>query len=212
MNFKASSYASLLIILTTVFLLITAQLNLTISETRISRMYERYSGLYDIGVCAAQAKAKEINSLISDSELEIIREYMEQYDWEDQCELKDGVFLLSGVDFYKGYKEISGKYINTGYSNTMRITHDSGINISINANFRAPGIPFNITVINDGQRPLVKNMTGKIIIECTLAWNPNPPAYILEPHDIHENMSFSDFNVTCGSDYVPLSITGLHRI
>ena len=217
-SLKASSYVSLLIIMSAVFLLVSAQFSTTLAELRYSRMNEKYSGLYDIGVSVAQAKSKEINKRISDLETDILREYMELYDWINVCKLTEGSLILTGEAFYKDYQKIAVKYMGPPGKGSIHLTHCSGleINIETNTNFGALGVPFTITATNNSQRAAALDAPSKITIEGHFIWNPDPPVYRLEPFfNINEETinekSFSDFSVTNDTNFSPVVITNLFR-
>ena len=217
MKFKASAYSSLLIIMITVFLLITAQLNLTVSELRISRIHERNTGLYDIGVSAAEARTREINNSLFAFDKDILREYMESNNWQSQCELKDGALVLSNAAFFLKYQEIAKKYINTPDNKLFTITHESGIEISILPNFGNLGTTFGITVTNNSQRPYVKNMTSAVQINGEIKWNPDPPVYTLIPNfnindETLDGKGFNDFSFTRDLDYTPVILSGVRQV
>jgi hypothetical protein len=216
-NFTASTSASLIIIMSAIFILVSTQFSIALSELRVSRMHERFSGLYDIGVSSANAMTREINDDIP--EMEIIREYMNSVDWEHIIEYRDGFFILTGDEFYSRYKEIAVRYLDTPQVNDFRITHDSGIEIHINIISEPMTIrrilPFTIIVTNDSQIPAAENPTI-VTLGGELSWNTEPPIYILEPRfDVNEETlsgkGFDDFVVSLDTDFVPLELSLLYR-
>jgi len=217
MNFGASAYASLLMTITAVFLLIAAQLAVTSSEMDISRMHERYSGLYEIGVSAAEARVREINRELSDTDENILREYMESSNWESQCELKDGALVLTGEAVEQAYRDIAQGYIGAPPGD-VTVTQDSGLDIGIRQEFGAPGTVFTITVTNNSLRPSVKNMAANTVkIQGEIIWNPDPPVYTLYPNfdmdaDGLDGKGVDDFTVIRDEDYAPVMLSGVHRV
>ncbi|MDR2650225.1 MAG: hypothetical protein LBB94_10985 [Clostridiales bacterium] len=216
--FNASAYASFLTIITAVFILITAQLAITSAELRVSRMNERYSALYDIGVSAAEAEVKGINSAIRDAETEILREYMDTYDWAGQCVLSDGALTLDGEVFRQSYGDIAAKYLSAPRNLPVTIFHESsGMEILIESNYGAPGSSFAITVTNNGARPAVKNITGIVKIEGKIIWNPAPQIYSLTPlfdmdTEALEGKTADNFIVRRVSDHKPVILSEVHRV
>jgi len=213
----SSSYASLLVIISSVFLLATAQLAIVAAEMRVSRMHEKHSGLYDIGVSVAEAKLREVNRIINDMDMAVIKGYMEGEGWETQCELKDGVFLLSGKAFYKEYQDIAKQYVGFKGSERMQIAHESGVEVDIYAEFNAIGTKFTITVTNAGQRPSVSYMAGTVKIEGVISWNAEPPVYYLKPKfnfdpDTLGDRAFGDFTVSRAEGFSPLVLSELRRV
>ena len=216
MNYGASAYASLMMAITAVFLLLTAQFAITSSELRVSRMHERYSGLYEIGVSAAEARVRDINSTLLAAGDDILRNYMESSDWESQCEFRSGAFVLAGGAFYQAYKEIALGYIDTPPDDVITITHESGIEIGIKPTFVSLGKTFVITVANNSQRLYIKSMTGAVVVKGEIIWNPDPPVYTLIPKFSAEDETlsekgFNDFIVTHDSDYVHVILSGVRQ-
>jgi len=216
MEYGASAYASLLMVMTAVFLLITAQLAVTSSELRVSQMHERYDGLYETGVSAAQARVREMNGALVGVSGEILRAYMENYDWESQCEPDGGVLVLTGEAFGQAYREIAPRYLEAEPDTTAVITQESGLEIGIQTVFGSPGGSFRISVTNNNPRPYVKNMTGAVNVEGQIIWNPEPPVYTLQPlfnisEDTWEGKSFADFTVLDDPGYKAIILSAVHR-
>ena len=219
MKQEASTNASLLMIMTAVFLLITTQLAVTSSELRISRMHERYSGLYPLGVSAAEARVRLINTVLTNAAEDLLAYYMENYEWESQCELRDGAFVLTGEAFHLAYQEIARNYnsaINAPDNTSITITHESGLNIFIQPKFGNVGTTFNVTVKNNSDRPYVKNMSEAVEITGQIVWNSDPPIYTLVPKfDINEETldgkGFHDFSVSYDSGYTPVKLAGVQQ-
>jgi len=215
MNVKASAYASLLMTVTAVFILITGQLALTSVELRISRLHEIYGGLYEIGVSTAEAGIGRINGSLLNADDDILAYYMENYDWMDQCEPgDDGSFVLTGKAFYLAYQEIARGYIDTPDNSPVRITHGSSVDIEIQPDFKGIGTEFTVTVKNNRGDPLIKNMTRRVEIKGEIKWNPDPPVYTLLPNfDINEETpagkGFGDFTVIRDSGYTPVILFGV---
>jgi len=204
-----------------VFILVATQFSIALSELRVSRMYERFSGLYEIGASLAEAITREINSDIID--MDMIHEYINTYDWENASEFRDGVFILSGDEFYQGYQLVAERYVNTPQDDAFRITHGSGVDINIVLTFVSietssisTGIPFTITVTNNSQRPAARNVTA-VTLAGVISWNANPPIYNLEPlFNIDEDTvisekSYHDFNISRESDFLPVELSQLYR-
>jgi len=204
-----------------VFILVATQFSIALSELRVSRLYKRFSGLYEIGASLADAITREINSDIVD--LDIIREYINTYDWENESEFRDGVFILSGEEFYRGYQRLAKRYINIAQDNAFEITHVSGVDINIVLTFADiepssanVGRPFTITVTNNSQRPAARNVTA-VTLAGVISWSADPPIYTLEPlFDIDEDTlisekSYLDFNVSRESDFLPIELALLYR-
>ena len=222
LDYRASAYASVMMVITAVFLLITAQLAVTSSELNISHMHERYSGLYEIGVSAAEARTKEMNHALLDAENDILREYMERddNDWINQYELRDGALVLTGGIFWAGYQQAAMKYIQylpQVLKNPVTITQESGIKINVAPKFGDPGTQFAITVTNSSDRPFVKNMADNAVeIQGKIIWNPDPPVFILQPRfnineDTLDGKGFNDFIITCDPDYSHFILKGIHQ-
>ena len=215
---KASAYASFLMIITAVFLLITAQLALTSSELRVSRIHERYSGLYNLGIAAAESGKSYAIREFKEADLDILQEYMDRYDWKSQCELKDGAFILTGNEFWLAYQEVAQNYIQKLYGENIKITHESGINIEIDSKIEDQKMMFKITVTNSSQRPYVKNMIeNKVTVQGKIIWNPKPPVYTLMPNfiideDMPDGKDISDFTIIRDMDYAPFILSEVHQI
>jgi len=192
-------------------------------------MYERFSGLYEIGASTADAMTREVTSDIL--AMDIIREYIDTNDWESKSEFRDGVFILSCDEFYLGYQQIAEGLIRTPQDNRFRITHYSGTEISIESMFIGIGVPgdattnpptrplrpFTITVTNNSQQPIARNNTI-VTLEGVIGWGPDPPIYILEPRfnidedTIISEKTFYDFDISLESDFVPVELLSLYRV
>jgi len=218
MDYSASAYTSLLMTITAVFLLITAQFGVTSAELRVSRMHERYNGCYDSGIAAAEARLRVLNNAVLDAENDILREYVGRTDWTDHCELRGGVLVLTGEAFWPAYQEIAQKYLPGPYNETVTMTQESGMDIDINSNFDSPGTLFTITVTNNSRQPAVKNMDANVVkIQGQIIWNPDPPVYTLSPNfnmsgDTLDGKSIDDFQVIRDADFEPFVLFGVHRV
>jgi len=210
-----------------VFILVATQFSIALSELRVSRLYERFSGLYEIGVSTANAMTRSVTSDIL--AMDIIREYIDTYDWESKSEFRDGVFILSGDEFYRGYQKIAKELINTPQENATRITHNSGVEINIESTFVGigtvgdmtasppirPELSFTIIITNYSQRPTARS--NSVFLEGVISWSIEPPVYILEPRfDIDEDTiisekSYHDFFISQESDFIPVELSLLYR-
>jgi len=179
-------------------------------------MYERFSGLYDIGVSTADAMTRKITSDILATE--IIREYIDTYDWLSKSEFtEDGVFILSGIEFYQEYQRIAERLINTPQDNRFSITHNSGVEITVDSTFEGIGKPFIITVTNNSERPAARNVTA-VTLQGEISWSADPPIYILEPRfdidgdTIISEKGYLDFFIKRESDFISVKLSSLYRI
>ncbi|MDR1558912.1 MAG: hypothetical protein LBS84_04280, partial [Clostridiales bacterium] len=208
--YRGSAYASFLTIMTAVFLLITAQLSITSAELRVSRMNERYSGLYDIGVSAAEAQVKAISAELFENQEEILQEYMLTPDWPGQDVVSGEALTLAGDEFRDWYQAKVKTYVNAAADVKTDLTHESGVNIAILVKYRAVGTAFGITVTNKSTRPVVKNMADNTVnIECIIKWNSASPVYSLTPlFDVEteplDGKDIYDFSIERDPDYKPV--------